>query len=568
MINEDFRKEIPEPLEAIAFGIPKPFETELPNGLKIVVIEDSRHPIISFRLAIRTGDVNDPEGAVGLTSTMVSMLNEGTDKHSSKELAQEIERLGAGLSARAGFDNTIISASTLSSYKTEVIELLAELVLTPSFPENELSLYKQNAIEGLKFQRSQPDFLADEQVAKVVYGEHPYGVNSPTADDIEKITRDQLVKIHHESFIPNNATLIVVGDIESDELVSEIKASFGDWQQGEIKKLELPELPNRTEKTLTIVDRPGSTQSNIILANLGLKRTDPDYFDVLVMNQILGAGASSRLFMNLREEKGYTYGAYSRSYSKRHAGSFEATSEVRTAVTGDSLKEFFYELNRIRDDRADEQELQDAKNFLTGVFPIRAETQGGLTGLIVAQKLHDLPEDYLETYRDKVNAVTLENVQRVANKYITPEKIAIVIVGDAEEVLPQANSYTDNIEVFDTDGNVQDIEKYAITSNDETVDVSGEWELTVEAQGQKLPVSLTLIQDGEKVSGKLESMLGEGEITDGKVAGNKFSASAKTEFQGQEVGLGIKGIVEGNSMSGTMSTDMIPMPLEFSGNRK
>src|SRR5256714_6502670 len=164
----------------------------------------------------------------------------------------------------------------------------------------------------------------------------------------------------------------------------------------------------RSARSLTIVDRPGSAQSNIVLTNLGVRRTHSDYFPLIVMNQVLGAGASSRVFMNLREEKGYTYGAYTRLESKRLAGDFEATAEVRTAVTGDSLKEFFYELDRIRGDMVGEEELADAKNFLTGVFPLRAETQEGLTNLIVNQHLYGLPEDYLQTYREHVDAVTAD----------------------------------------------------------------------------------------------------------------------------------------------------------------
>ncbi len=566
-MNEDFRKFAPEPLEAIPFNVPKPFKTTLANGLKIVIVEDKRHPLINFRLAFPTGDIFDPENGVGVTSAMAAMLNEGSEKHTSKEVAQEIERLGASLSVSAGFDNAIVKANTLALYRSEILKLIAELVLTPTFPENELELYKQNAIEGLKYQRSQPDFLADEQVSKIIYGSHPYGINSPSEEDFKKLTREQLVEQHKKLFIPNNAIFIIVGDVEGEGLVKEIEDNFGDWNGGEIENRGFPGFPERGQRTLTIVDRPGSTQSNIVLANLAIKRNHPDYFPVLVMNQILGAGASSRLFMNLREEKGYTYGAYSKIYAKRFGGAFEATSEVRTAVTGDSLKEFFYELNRIRDEKASEDELTDAENYLTGVFPIRAETQSGLTNLIVSQYLYDLPEDYLETYRENISAVTLEDVERVANEYISPEKLAMIIVGDAEEILPQAKTYTDEVEIFDTHGKPKDLAGFSVDKNAETADVAGIWNLSVEAMGQSLDIKLNLEQDGENLSGTLESMLGAGEISDGKVAGNKVSAVLKTEFNGQGLELGLKGNVEGDTMEGTFTTSIIPMPLEFKGNR-
>lgn len=566
-MSEDFRKSIPEPLEAIPFDIPAPFETKLTNGLKIVIVEDSRHPIITLRLAFRTGDINDPKGLNGLTSAMTGLLNEGTEKYSSKELAEKIESLGANLSASAGLDNMVLRASTLTAFRAEILDLVGELVLNPTFPENELELYKQNAIEGLKYQRSQPDFLADEQMAKIIYGEHPYGVNSPDEDEIGRISRDDIVDLHKRKFIPNNATLIAVGDIKGESFLNEIEALLGEWEKGEIEQIDLPDTPIRDQRSLTIVDRPGSSQANIVLSNIALDRNNPDYFPVLVMNQVLGAGASSRLFMNLREEKGYTYGAYSRVYAKRHTGSFEATSEVRTAVTGDSLKEFFYELERIRSEKVSDEELTDARNFLSGVFPIRAETQGGLTNLIVSQQLYDLPKNYLQTYREKVNAVTSEDVIRVADKYVLPDRLAMVIVGDAEEVLPQVRSYTENIRIVDAKGEEKNMVDYETDATDATVDVSGSWELSIDFQGQNMPVSLILEQDGESISGKMESMIGEGEIQEGTINGNKLSAVAGSEFQGQKLELAIKGTVSDDKLTGTISTSLVPVPMEFTGKR-
>lgn len=567
-MKEDFRKTAPQPLAPKPFDIPQPFETVLPNGLKIVIFENNQLPLISYRLAFRSGDINDPKDAIGLTSAMASLLNEGTKTRSSKQIAEEVERLGAKISAGSSADHTTISASTLSLYKSDVLQLLADITLNPTFPAEEIALYQKNTIQGLESQRANASFLANEQVDKILFGAHPYSIVSPSKEDIEKISRENLVAFHQKMFAPNNAIFIIVGDVNRAELLEEIEEHFGDWKQKEIEEVEYSDLPNRTTTTLTVVDRPGSAQSNIVLANLAIERKNPDYFPVLLMNQVLGAGASSRLFMNLREEKGYTYGAYSRLDTRRLAGSFEATAEVRTPVTGDSLHEFFYELNRIRDEKVSEKELNDAKNFLTGVFPLRAETQEGLTNLIVSQKLYDLPEDYLQTYRENVNAVTLEEVEQMAKKYITPDKIAIVVVGDAEEILPQVKSYSDNIEVFDTEGKPIDVTKYGKTESGETADANGKWDLTVEAQGQKLPVTLELKQDAAKVVGSLESMLGSGEITNGKVNGNKFIGTATTQIQGQDIDLTINGTIDGDSMKGVINAEMPGFPpLSFEGNR-
>lgn len=566
-MTEEFRRTAPESLESITFDIPKPFETTISNGLKVVIFENRRLPLINFRLAFFSGDADESKDSIGLTSAFTSMLNEGTQNYSSKLLAEEIERLGASISASSSADFTSVSASGLSLYTDDIFRLFVEVILLPTFPENELDLYKQNTIEGLKFQRSQPDFLAGEQMARILYGEHPYSIISPKAEDVEKISRTKLQEFHAQKFIPNNAILIVVGDVEKDEFLKKIESHFGSWKQGNVETKEYDALPEREKTTLTIVDRTGSAQSNIVLGNIAIERTNPDYFPVLLMNQVLGAGASSRIFMNLREEKGYTYGAYSRVDTKKLSGEFEATAEVRTSVTGDSLKEFFYELNRIRDEQVSEEELNDAKNFLAGVFPIRAETQEGLTNLIVSQKLHNLPEDYLQTYRDNVNAVTVEDIQRVAEKYIHPNKIAIVIVGDGDDILSQAKEYADEIEIYDTEGNKKNMEDYGQEMTGETADVSGNWSLTLDFQGQQFPVSLTLEQDGENVTGNMESMLGSGEIADGKIRGNKISAVAKTAFQGQSLELSLSGIVDGNSINGTVNTPMIPVPIEFTGQR-
>lgn len=566
---EEFRKTPPAPLAPIPFQISQPFETELANGLKIVIFENKRLPIVNFRLAFRFGEINSPNNSRGLASAVASLLTQGTANFTSKELAEEVENLGASLHASSSSDNSTISASALAMYRSEILRLIAEILFRPTFPEDELKLYKENTVKSLEFQRSQADFLADEQTARIIYGEHPYGKVAPKPADVEKISREMLVNFHTKKMIPNNAMLIVVGDVNKDELLAELNQVFGNWERGEVEKTEFPTPPVRAERTLTIVDRVGSAQSNIVLSNLGIERTNPDYFPILVMNQILGAGASSRLFMNIREDKGYTYGAYSSFDSRRLAGSFEATAEVRTAVTGDSLKEFFYELNRIRDEKVSENEIQDAKNFLTGVFPIRAETQEGLTNLIVAQKLYGLPDDYLQTYRDKIDAVTTEDIQRVANKYIHPDKIALIIVGDAEEILKQAKFYAEKIEIFDTDGNPQDISKYEQKTDESPANVNGKWNLQIEVQGQNLPVSFELNQTDSTFTGSFQSPFGAGEIKEGSISGNKIKGRIEVDFQGQNVEISLNGNVENeNSIKGILAPQMDGLPdLPFTGNK-
>jgi len=450
---EAFRRQMPPPLQPRPLNLPEHFEIKLPNGLGLVVVEDKRLPLISFRLAFRSGDANDPPALPGLSDMMTHLLTEGTATRSSREIAEQVERLGATLTVGSGSDFTTVAASSLSLYAEEILELLAEVTLSPSFPQNEIDLARENTKQLLIQQRAQPNFLASERLAQVMFGEHPYARVSPTPESLDALNREDLVRFRESTFIPNNAVMIIVGDVESDSIVARVEQLLGSWQPGEPPDSDFPALPKRAARGAYLVDRRGSAQSNIVIANRGITRTSRDYFPMLLMHTVLGANASSRLFMNLREEKGYTYGAYSNLDARRLAGTFRATAEVRTPVTGASLHEFFYELNRVRDEAVSDEEIKNAKSYLTGVFPIRIETQDGLTDQLVSIRMYDLPDDYLQTYRNRINAVTAEDIQRVAQEYVRPEEAAIVIVGDAAETSEQVKPYSETTELYDTEGN-------------------------------------------------------------------------------------------------------------------
>lgn len=450
--TEAFRSQMPPPLAPRPLKLPEHIEITLPNGLGLVVVEDKRLPLISFRLAFRSGDANDPEELPGLSDMMSSLLTEGTQKRNSRQIAEEVERYGATLAVGSSSDFTTVAASSISLYADEILDLMADVTLNPSFPQNEVDLARQNTKQLLIQQRAQPTFLASERLSQVVFGKHPYSRLSPTPEMLDLMTRDHLVNYRETTYIPNNAVFMVVGDVDRDAIIQRIEQLFGDWQPGALPKLDLPALAERHERSVYVVDRPGSAQSNIVIANVGITRTDSDYFPMLLMHTILGANASSRLFMNLREEKGYTYGAYSNLDARRLAGTFRASAEVRTPVTGASLHEFFYELGRIRDEEVTADELKHAKAYLSGVFPIRIETQDGLIDQLVSIRMYDLPPDYLETYREQINAVTAADIQRVAQAHVTPDQAAVVIVGDAAEISEQVKTYADKIEVYDTEG--------------------------------------------------------------------------------------------------------------------
>ena len=318
----------------------------------------------------------------------------------------------------------------------------------------------------------------------------------------------------------------------------------------------------RTKRTAYVIDRHGSAQSNIIIANNGITRTNPDYFPLLLMHTVLGANASSRLFMNLREEKGYTYGAYTNLDARRTAGTFRATAEVRTPVTGDSLKEFFYELNRIRNERVSEKEISDAKSYLTGVFPIRLETQEGLTDQLVQIKMLRLPDDYLTLYRDRVQAVTLEEIQTVAQKYVKPDEAAVVVVGDGAAVLDQIRPYCEDIEIYNTSGKRKPVDGSVPT------DPAGSWSIELETPlGQNIPATLTIAREGENFSGRFSSELGEADLGTIEIHENSFRASTSVEMDGHSVPVQISGSFEGDHAEGLLTLQDSPA-IPFSGSKE
>jgi zinc protease len=568
--QENFLSQPPAPLPPHPIKLPTTSEVQLANGLVVVVVEDTRLPLVSYRLALRTGNAYDPVELPGLMDMLTGLLTEGTESRTSRQIADEVARLGATLQAGANSDYTTVAASSLAIFSDEILELMADVALRPVFPENEVELTKQNTKESLKQQRAQPSFLANEMVAKVMYGCHPYSVTAPTPESLDATTRERLIEFHREKFIAGNAVLLVVGDVQKEDIVQRVEILFGGWQSGPVTTDDFPEPPQRTTRSAYIVDRPGSAQANIIIANSGITRTSQDYFPMLVMHTILGANASSRLFMNLREEKGYTYGAYSSLDARRTAGTFRATAEVRTPVTGDSLKEFFYELDRIRKEPVSEKEITDAKSYLTGVFPIRLETQEGLIDQLVQIKMYGLPEGYLELYRSRVQAVTIEQIQQVAQKYVKPDEAALVVVGDGSQLDEQIKPYVKEIEFYNTAGKKKGQPSANSRENRSTAEaaLAGDWSLQIETPlGQSIPATLILANSVKGLSGRVESEMGNGELLSATFDGESFAAVVSFDIAGHSMEAQIEGEVAGEQIEGNISLEDTP-PLPFSGSKK
>ena len=559
---EPFRNQAPPPLAPRPLIIPNTRETQLANGMGLLVIEDTRLPLVSYRLGLRVGTAYDPPGLPGLTDLLAGLLPEGTESRSSREIAERVARMGASLTAGANSDYTIVAASALAPFQKEILELMAEIVLQPAFPEKEVELAKQNTKESLRQQRAQPSFLATEMVSRVMFGDHPYALVAPTPESIDRSTRAHFVEFHKAKFSPDNTVLIIVGNVKFDEVALRVESLFGDWKKGEPLSKSFPAPPVRYKRSAYLVDRAGSAQSNIVIANTGITRTSPDYFPMLIMHTVFGATASSRLFMNLREEKGYTYGAYSNLDARRTAGTFRATAEVRTPVTGDSLKEFFYELERIRNEPVTQQEINDAKSYLTGVFPIRLETQEGMIDQLVQIKMLGLPDDYLQNYRDRVQAVTIDEVQRVASQYVRPDRAAIIVVGDGAKVLDQIEPYCSDIEIYNTSGKRKERPVPGAV-----MDVAGAWSINIETpMGQSIEATLTITRSDDGTTASILSEMGDADFGVVELSGNSFNATTSLDMDGHSVEIGIDARFEGDRTEGTLTLQNSP-PLTFEGGR-
>jgi predicted Zn-dependent peptidase len=330
--------------------------------------------------------------------------------------------------------------------------LFADVIRNPTFPQAEVARYKTRTLSQLQFQRSIPQFLAAEQFSRAIYGtNHPASFIVPPSESISKLSSKDLADFHAKYYRPNNAILAVVGDITMKELLPKIEKAFGDWEKGDVPATTIPATPAQSESRIYLIDRPGSVQTVLQLGTLGIERTSPDYFAVLLADRVLGGGPSGRLFLNLREDKGYTYGAYSNFGGSKFRGTWISSSEVRTDVTEGAMKEFMYELNRLRTEKVSATELENAKRAIIGSFALSLEQPQALLQNIITQKLYNLPADYWDTYPQKVSAITPDDVQRVAQKYIDLNHLQVVAVGDASKAREVLEKYG-KVEVFDADG--------------------------------------------------------------------------------------------------------------------
>jgi zinc protease len=447
--------------EVLRVKLPKPIEAKLENGLTVLILEDHRAPSVFVQLHISgAGALFEPPSMTGLANVTAQMLREGTQSRNSVQIAEEIDRLGATLGAGGSFGSShvVLNASGLSDNFDSWFALAVDVLLNPSFPAEELQKLKQRQRAQLRQQRSAPNFLLNERFNRAVYRDHPAAIVSPTSESLEALTREALVQWHRERYAPQNALLAIAGDVRAQELIPRLEKWFAGWQRKDVKRPWPANPVAATSRKAYVVHRPNSVQTTVALGNIAIDRRSPDYVPMAVMNYILGGGSSGRLFLNLREEKGYTYGVYSDFTALRYPGPWRAGGNMRTEVTAGALVEFFNEIRRIRDQTVPPAELEDGKRAIAARFALSLEQPTTILGLAVSRVQFRLPDDYWDTYPDKIMAVTAEDVQRVAQKYLDPDAMQIVAVGDGLKIQSILEPYGP-VEVYDSNGKLTSIPK-------------------------------------------------------------------------------------------------------------
>jgi zinc protease len=433
---------------------PKRTKSRLANGLEIVLAESHTIPKFHGELFFRSGNAAAADRAPALADMTATVLRTGTAKRTSRQIEEALRGLGADLGTSAGADTSAISFAGLSEFAEPLLQLVNELAREASFPEPEFERERRQKVEEVKLERTQPGFLAGERLRKVLFGAHPYAQVAPSLEQVAGYKREDLQAVYRDFYTPENGLLVLVGDFDSAEILGKIESVFGNWS-GKRPSVALPAAPaSPCGRRVYLVHVPSSVQTQILTGCHAITRKHPDWVRLGVTNSLYGGAFNSRLVMNIREDKGYTYSPRSSAHPLRQYGYFSVSAAVRSDVVAASLTEIFYEMDRLRSVPVPEAELMDAQNYLSGVFSMGVATQEGLLSQLSTVALNELPDDYLETYREKVRALTPDDLMQTARKYLDSSNMQIVVVGDRAQIESQAALFGE-VEVFDAQGNRQ-----------------------------------------------------------------------------------------------------------------
>ncbi|HKS83590.1 MAG TPA: pitrilysin family protein [Candidatus Acidoferrales bacterium] len=410
----------------------------LANGMQVVLVEAHTFPKISAQLFFRAGNSVGLRVAPGIADMTSAVVRTGTASRASRQIEEDLRRMGANLGTQAGADSSAISVSGLAEFAPGLFELVADLARNATFPADEFERERRQRLEELRIERTTPGFLAGERLRRVLFGDDPYATIAPTEAQVLGYKRENLEKFYHRNFTPSGALLIVVGDFSSEEMFVLVEKIFGAWKAPEPEAPAAAEPPRHSGRHVHLVHLPGTVQTQIAIGNLAITRRDPDWYRYVLANSIYGGAFHSRLVINIREQKGYTYSPRSSVNALRRHGYFSVNAAVRNDVVAASLTEIFYELDRIRSLPVTSEELESARNYISGVFSLGVATQEGLLGQLATAFLDRLPENYLETYRDRIRALTAADVLAAARRHFDSAAAQIVIVGDRAQIGEQA----------------------------------------------------------------------------------------------------------------------------------
>ena len=427
----------PRPLAARNANFP-PYEVRtLRNGMQVIAVLHHEQPAVSMRLLIRAGAVQDPANKVGVASLTASLLDRGTQSKTADQIADEIDFIGGALATGSGSDLTFANAVVMKDSFDLGMNLLADVVRSPAFAEEEIDRQKELVISGLQVSREDPGYVASVLLERLVYGFHPYGLpNSGTPETIAAITRGDLQEYHRRYFVPNNMVLAIVGDVTGEEAFAAAERVFGGWPRGDVPLVTLTAPPEPTRR-IVIIDKPDAVQTEIRVGQLAIPRKHVDYMAFDLASKILGGEGANRLHRVLRSERGLTYGAQADSEARKQSGHLVAETNTRTETTGEALRLTVDEIAKLQRERVSERELSDAQDYLSGSFPLTIETPNDIATQVLNVLFYELPVTEIGTFRERVQAVTPDDIQRVARQYIRPDRLSIVLVGNAKGFVPQ-----------------------------------------------------------------------------------------------------------------------------------
>jgi len=426
-------------------------EKTLSNGLRVIVTKQGTIPKVAMTLTVLSGYSSDPADQTGLAALTADLIQEGTQTKNSRQIRREIFGMGGSLTAAASQDYTSVTARALSEFAPQLMNMIADVALNPTFPEDELAIAKQQHLQGVMQQKGSPQFLANRTFRQALFGEHPYARTSETEASLNLLTRPRLVAFHRDHYRPNNAFLLIVGAVEPDAMIAAAEKAFGAWPRGDVPPAAFTPPPALKGRHLFFVQRPNSIQSSIAVGNVAIKRDDPHWFELTLANTIYGGAFNSRIVRNIREEKGYTYSPSSTLTGFANAGFYRFAADVRNDVTGPTLTEVFKEIDALRASCSSGAELQGAKQYLRGNYATQIASQAGLAATLNNVYVFGLPKDYPETFGAKISAVSAEQLKAAAATLLGSENSVIAIVGDWSKVKEQLAEYKD-ITFLDTDG--------------------------------------------------------------------------------------------------------------------